>query len=433
MDEITYQIIKYSIPPIANLAFRIFGLGYNKKRLWIGLLIFFIMLIPVQFLMAWKLGYDTYTKYVAIFFSVVNVAVALIISCDNLKETLFYLAVQINATFYFSILCNSIKHLANLNYWQLDILEASVYLLATLLSLRFLVRPFRFLTQQLKTGWIRTFLIPVCVIAAGVMITTYSGTYFGDKTLFYLSVVTLIEFSFFLFLSSLYKNLRVIYEQNKDKLSASLLKAEIQSYNSSLEAARINRHDLKFHNSLIKEMLDKDDIEGAKKYLAEYDSVIDEGKPDNYCDNSTVNALFRIYNRKFSSKNISFRAEASVSDDINLPSPALVSILSNLLENAYETCKKIPEIKPHVTFRVREIEDSLEIEARNTSTEIRTLSAEGIPYTTKHGGGTGLRSVKNEVVGCGGEMRIEQTEDEFIVQIIIGLTKKSDNQKDDKA
>ena len=294
-----FQIIKYSIPPLINLAFRIFGLGYNKKRLWIGLLIFFVMLIPVQFLLAWKLGYDIYTKYVAIYFSVVNIGVAIIISCDNLKETLYYLMVQINGTFYLSILCNSIKHLANMNYWQLDILEAGVYLTVLLLSLRFLVRPFRFLTQQLKAGWVRSFLVPICTITAGILITTYSGYYFVDKTIFYLIVVTLIELSFFLYLSALYKNLCVIYEQSKDHLNSSLLKAEIESYDSSLEAARINRHDLKFHNSLIKEMLDKNDIEGAKKYLSQYDSLIEESKPQNYCENSIVNALLRIYSRKF--------------------------------------------------------------------------------------------------------------------------------------
>ncbi|MFA6861281.1 MAG: hypothetical protein WCR56_02735 [Bacilli bacterium] len=88
MNGMIFQIIKYSIPPIANLAFRIFGLGYNKKRLWIGLLVFFVMITAVQFLLAWKLGYDIYTKYVAIYFSVMNVVVAIIISCDNLKETL---------------------------------------------------------------------------------------------------------------------------------------------------------------------------------------------------------------------------------------------------------------------------------------------------------------------------------------------------------
>lgn len=54
---------------------------------------------------------------------------------------------------------------------------------------------------------------------------------------------------------------------------------------------------------------------------------------------------------------------------------------------------------------------------------------EGIPFTTKHGGGTGLRSVKNEVMKCKGNMRIEQVNNEFVVQIIIPL----DNKKQDKS
>jgi hypothetical protein len=115
--------------------------------------------------------------------------------------------------------------------------RSAVYLIALLLSLRFFVRPFHFLTQQLKAGWVRAFLAPVCTVVAGILITTYSGSYFGDKTIFYLIVITLIELAFFLYLSVLYKNLCVIYEQSKDHLNSSLLKAEIESYNSSLEAA----------------------------------------------------------------------------------------------------------------------------------------------------------------------------------------------------
>ncbi|MFA6861279.1 MAG: GHKL domain-containing protein [Bacilli bacterium] len=170
-------------------------------------------------------------------------------------------------------------------------------------------------------------------------------------------------------------------------------------------------------------MLDKNDIEGAKKYLSQYDSLLEESKSQNYCENSIVNALLRIYSRKFQKKGIYFSVNASISKDIKIFSPTLGSILSNLLENAYEACKTITGIKPQVVFKVVESDDNLEIEVRNSSTSKRALSIEGIPYTTKHGGGTGLRSVKNEITKCGGDMRIKQTDNEFIVQIVISLTK----------
>lgn len=420
MAEAIWQTVRYSIPLIANLLFRIFGLGFNKKRLWIGLIVFVILTFPGQYCLIRYAGVDFYAKFSPVYLVIVNVSVCLIITSDDLWKTLFFLAGQINISFVFIMLCNLIKHLAHWDNWQLIILLASVYAVLLFISIKFLSHPFRFMGEQIKSGKIGAIAIPLICLGACILITAYSPTYFGDAPLYYFAMVFLIEAAFVLYLVIFYENLKTIYEHNKKELSNELLQAEIDSYQRSIQEASINRHDIKFHNSILRQMLEKNDIEGAKKYLSEYDDGVSKSKRQAFCQNSVADAAIRLYKRKFEEKGIKFSVVADIPEQLPIDSAGLGSILSNLFTNAYEACLKVKDKKPYVIFNAEDNDGIFQMEMKNSSKKVANKNPNGLPSTTKKGGGTGLISVKTDLDRCGGLMRIKQKKDEFTVQIVIG-------------
>jgi sensor histidine kinase regulating citrate/malate metabolism len=98
--------------------------------------------------------------------------------------------------------------------------------------------------------------------------------------------------------------------------------------------------------------------------------------------------------------------------------PELGSMLSNILENALEACRKTKCDKRFVTF-IAEIEDDiLKIELQNTASgevEIRN----NMPISTKKNGGTGTKSVLYVVERYHGMLNFRQNGDTFITQIVL--------------
>ena len=121
------------------------------------------------------------------------------------------------------------------------------------------------------------------------------------------------------------------------------LLAELNSQKSFVEQAKQARHDLRHHNRLLLEFLDKGDLEGLRNYLAKYDLDIDKSSSDFFCENTVANAMIRRAANYAKNAGFSFSCEAQIPKNIPLSDTEICVLLGNLFENAIKSCNKCTE------------------------------------------------------------------------------------------
>lgn len=199
-----------------------------------------------------------------------------------------------------------------------------------------------------------------------------------------------------------------------------LLQTELVAQESFVNLAKQNRHDMRHHNALLVDYLERGDVNGAREYLLQHDSLIVETTLMQYCENVVVNAVIRRYARRSVNSGISFSAEVNIPEQLPLTAPETGELFSNLLENACEACEKV-EYGAYITLTVYTDHESLRLELRNSAAVQTAFNDAGLPLTTKEGGGSGTRSVATIVQRYGGMLRFVQEGDVFITQIILQL------------
>ncbi len=199
-----------------------------------------------------------------------------------------------------------------------------------------------------------------------------------------------------------------------------LLQTELVAQESFVNLAKQNRHDMRHHNALLVDYLERGDVNGAREYLLQHDSLIVETTLMQYCENVVVNAVIRRYARRSVNSGISFSAEVNIPEQLPLTAPETGELFGNLLENACEACEKV-EYGAYITLTVYTDHESLRLELRNSAAVQTAFNDAGLPLTTKEGGGSGTRSVATIVQRYGGMLRFVQEGDVFITQIILQL------------
>ncbi|ATW26672.1 GHKL domain-containing protein [Candidatus Formimonas warabiya] len=200
-----------------------------------------------------------------------------------------------------------------------------------------------------------------------------------------------------------------------------LLQTELSSQEAFVNLAKQNRHDLRHHNALLADYLERGDVEGAKEYLLQHDAHITEAALKQYCKNPVVNAVLRLYARRAENGGVSFSPDADVPEKLPLTAPETGELFGNLLENACESCEKVGS-GGFIALTVLADDGVLRLELRNSVAVQTDFDEKGLPFTTKEGGGTGTRSTTTIVQRYGGMLRFFQEGDVFVTQMFLPLS-----------
>lgn len=296
----------------------------------------------------------------------------------------------------------------------------------TIIVFRKLLRP---LYLQVAENW-EAFLLPIVGIFANyfyimVSLGDIEDSMRGNVVYFcFLTLVTFLTYISIIFSLKSIKQKYTLREENlKRKANEELLTREIDSYESFVSAAKQNRHDIRHHNAILVEFLNQGDIEGAKEYLKEYDDSIVGGALKEFSKNPMANAILRLYERRAREFGIEFVARSESDEALSDFHTDIGIILSNIFENALEACKQSTDINKHIYYSSTIENGSVFIEVKNSLGKKPTFE-NGLPVTTKIGGGTGLLSVQSMVKKHGGMLDIRQEGKEFFTHIILSIHKK---------
>lgn len=215
------------------------------------------------------------------------------------------------------------------------------------------------------------------------------------------------------------QNRNRLYEQQLDLCSHQA--EEREGY--YLELRRM-RHDMKNHLSGILGMVNAGQTKEAGDYIQK---MLDDGigsKVDeiSHTGNIVVDSLVNHKYALAKKDGIRFEAKVFIPSVLPFQGRHLAIIFGNLLENALEACRKLPQEQRYIILEATYIKEILQIYIKNSSPEEVKKDSHGQYLTTKEDAGChgiGLISVEQALSGYDGELFIEHEGNEFRVSAVL--------------
>ena len=186
----------------------------------------------------------------------------------------------------------------------------------------------------------------------------------------------------------------------------------------SYKQVREFKHDIENQFSVLKDMLENDDIGAAKKYLVKLSSFVRLANRLCCTGNNAIDSIVNIKGSLAQTYGIKFICKANIITSIKADELELCRIIGNCLDNAIEGCLRCDAFHKHIWFSISEEQEKLFLVITNTSdkVDVNVLSS-----TKKEEGlhGIGISSIKSSVNRLDGLIKFECDNEIFKVNIMI--------------
>lgn len=215
------------------------------------------------------------------------------------------------------------------------------------------------------------------------------------------------------------------FESYEDKIKLKYLETlkqqEQENYKLltlSYKQVREFKHDIENQFSVLKDMLENDDIGAAKKYLVKLSSFVRLANRLCCTGNNAIDSIVNIKGSLAQTYGIKFICKANIITSIKADELELCRIIGNCLDNAIEGCLRCDAFHKHIWFSISEEQEKLFLVITNTSdkVDVNVLSS-----TKKEEGlhGIGISSIKSSVNRLDGLIKFECDNEIFKVNIMI--------------
>ncbi len=281
------------------------------------------------------------------------------------------------------------------NPWIHAFMRGISYLVLYLVVRKF--QPYyRQMLQLLNRGWSILCLIPFITF----LVTLYMINHLLPKNplpvaIVIYSVTAICTCAYILIYLFFVKVLQEHDLKNRnDLLSVQILSMERQAgmNREAEEAMRIQRHDMRHKLRTISIMIQKDEQEEALKYIADQEVMLDHIKATRYCNNPVIDAVLSYCCQKAEESKIRMELAVSLSENITVSTAELSIVFANLLENAINACKKLPQEQRKIRCKCI-CKPQLMLQISNPYVGKIHFDSEGKPVASEEGHGIGTRSV----------------------------------------
>jgi len=201
------------------------------------------------------------------------------------------------------------------------------------------------------------------------------------------------------------------------QLTAKTMKERLLLAEEFVKQDRKLRHDRRHFEALLMTLLQDGNVDEAKKYLSEQ-LAEEPGTIKRYCDNTTINVALMFYVNVAEKNNISVETNISIPATISMDDLHLGIVMANLLENAINACKNVPEDKRFIHIKAV-YKEQLLLEIENSCVSKVPLNEKGYPFSNEVGHGIGTQSVLSFVEETGGFIQYESNDNSFKVRMIL--------------
>ena len=200
-----------------------------------------------------------------------------------------------------------------------------------------------------------------------------------------------------------------------------ILKANEENYKILEENEKeihIIRHDILKYMAEMKEMLNKGNREVAERYVEDISNIVCKDTSISRTGNLVLDTILNIENRKAVALGIKYDVKLNISENINISSIDLSSILYNAIDNAIEACEKVKE--KYILVSITADNKALKIIIENTSLPV-DIENNKIKTTKvdhrRHG--YGIASIKRALKNNDGFITLNYQDGIFICRMLM--------------
>lgn len=398
------------------------------KRVFIGLSVMFIGIVILSYLLYTR-EIQILESIAIIFILLIEVSWFLICSADRFFISLFNFLTFVNVYVAIGFIGDTFTFYLDGNIFliMLIVIRLSMFAITSFLIYKFVRPSFRNLVNTLDKEWRIAFLVPLMFLILQITVLYYPEAYWHWEVFSWMRIRVMALYLLFITVYyllyaqaqeilekySLEKRQLLIAQQEK------LWESELNRQKATMVLASKQRHDLHHHNTVIKGLLENNEISKLKEYLNSYDSSVDVKNNYVYCSNTIANSIFNNYANKAQNENIKINFDVNIPESINIKNIDLTCILGNALENAFEACIRIPknEIR-EINVKAIYLDNRLRVRVENTCEKDIQFDGE-FPITKKIGGGTGTRSIVYTAELYDGTAGFSVMDGKFVAQIVL--------------
>lgn len=299
------------------------------------------------------------------------------------------------------------------------------YVVYMLIIKYFFVENFNYMLVHFKDNDVfKLYLVPIINYLATILT--------GGNDYFYSPNFAFIQWKIFLFFMTLsvyilffdiFKRSHLKYELEQEKMMLNVqLEASskyMQELKSMQEKARMYRHDIRHHITLINEYTKENDLGKIKEYVANISSQIDEIKSRYICKNETVNLILSSFEAKAEKVEVQLKFEIDLPEKIDIADTILCVVFSNGLENAIKSAQQMPSKKRSVHVKCLLSRGQLLLFIKNdVPKKVEIKNAQAVYDLTQS---IGTKSIMSVVEAKKGYCSFESTNDSFTLKVAVPL------------
>ena len=208
-----------------------------------------------------------------------------------------------------------------------------------------------------------------------------------------------------------------------EEQKSNILKLQALQYDdlsTKITKARIARHDLRHHITLLHNLLSEGRLEELHQYLAAYEKSLSLDSQIAFCENRHANLIIGHYACQSNRFMIDFSPTVSIPESCFVDNMTLSVILGNLLENAIDGCNDSTDEKKKISLTAKAGDNIFLLSISNTASSCSVKKSGETFLSSKPGGsGLGLLSVKQIVQDYNGSMKADLKDSEFVVELVL--------------
>ena len=304
----------------------------------------------------------------------------------------------------FSTLFNMVNYAVN--HIVINVIS-SVILMAVMQYILYglLLPSFKKVATHIRKGWGKFYGVVVSfwALIVGQSLFTMMQPMSHEQSMVFLLTMVAFCITYIAIFSGMKNIVELSYEKQKS-LHTELLQAQVDAQAKEAALVRQNRHDMRFHYQALMTLAQTGESDQIIDYLHLQSESLEATTTERFCENETINNILNVFYQKATSKNITMEICAAAKPNLTVSSPALVTVVANILENALHGALEARSENPRISVSVKHKSGRLVISCENTCS--KTLNFEEMPDYLQ---GIGLHSVISTAEKYGGSCRFSAT------------------------
>jgi signal transduction histidine kinase len=280
---------------------------------------------------------------------------------------------------------------------------------------RLLLPSFRKVAMYIREGWGKFYgvVLSFWVLIVGQSVFTMMQPMSNEESIVFLFTMLAFCITYIAIFNSM-KNIVELSREKQKSLHTELLQIQVDAQSKEAAIVRQNRHDMRHHYQELLSMALEGKTEKIIEYLKLQSTSIETMNTGRFCENETINNILKVFHQKATTQNITIDIRAAAKPDLSVPSPALVTVVANILENALHGAAESKAKSPSISVSIKHKSGHLVISCENTCSQ--SLKFEEMP---EHLQGIGIHSVISTAEKYNGSCRFSASDGVFSCTIIM--------------